>query len=245
MITLLTGKKGSGKTKKLIDMANAAVERSNGNVVVIEKGLKLTYDISHTARLIDIENYDVKAVSYTHLDVYKRQPQVERHISTQTGIVNFAAAQVCWELGAKRVVLAREVPLSEIRGIRENADPGLELEAFVHGAMCKMCIRDRGGNCRSPGRRLLQRLVGYPGGDASGGRRHGAGTEAAFLRCLPCSGNSRQAGGRRRPGVGGGGLPAPGGRGSLCQTVPFRPGKPSRPGGAELHPCLLYTSRCV
>ncbi len=60
MITLLTGKKGSGKTKKLIDMANAAVERSNGNVVVIEKGLKLTYDISHTARLIDIENYDVK-----------------------------------------------------------------------------------------------------------------------------------------------------------------------------------------
>ena len=63
-------------------------------------------------------------------------PQVERHISTQTGIVNFAAAQVCWELGAKRVVLAREVPLSEIRGIRENADPGLEREACVHGAMC-------------------------------------------------------------------------------------------------------------
>ena len=63
-------------------------------------------------------------------------PQVERHISTQTGIVNYAAAQVCWELGAKRVVLAREVPLSEIRGIRENTHPELELEAFVHGAMC-------------------------------------------------------------------------------------------------------------
>lgn len=63
-------------------------------------------------------------------------PQVERHVSTQTGIVNFAAAQVCWKLGAKRVVLAREVPLSEIRGIRERVDPQLELEAFVHGAMC-------------------------------------------------------------------------------------------------------------
>ena len=63
-------------------------------------------------------------------------PRVERHISTQAGIVNYAAAQVCWELGAKRVVLAREVPLSEIRGIRENTDPELELEAFVHGAMC-------------------------------------------------------------------------------------------------------------
>ena len=63
-------------------------------------------------------------------------PQVERHVSTQTGIVNFAAAQVCWELGAKRVVLARGVLLSEIRGIRERVDPQLELEAFVHGAMC-------------------------------------------------------------------------------------------------------------
>ena len=60
MITLLTGKKGSGKTKKLIDMANAAVEKSDGNVVVVEKGLKLTYDISHSARLIDIDSYDVK-----------------------------------------------------------------------------------------------------------------------------------------------------------------------------------------
>ena len=63
-------------------------------------------------------------------------PQVERHVSTQTGIVNYAAAQVCWELGASRVVLAREVPLSEIKGIRERVDPRLELEAFVHGAMC-------------------------------------------------------------------------------------------------------------
>ena len=41
MITLLIGKKGSGKTKKLIELANEAVQNSNGNVVVIEKGLKL------------------------------------------------------------------------------------------------------------------------------------------------------------------------------------------------------------
>ena len=60
MITLLIGKKGSGKTKKLIDLANAAVEKSNGNVVVVEKGLKLTYDISHSARLVDIDAYDVQ-----------------------------------------------------------------------------------------------------------------------------------------------------------------------------------------
>lgn len=60
MITLLTGKKGSGKTKKLIELANAAVEKSAGNVVVIEKGQKLTYDISHTARLVDSDAYDIK-----------------------------------------------------------------------------------------------------------------------------------------------------------------------------------------
>lgn len=63
-------------------------------------------------------------------------PDVERHISTQTGIVNYAAARACHELGAKRVVLAREAPLDEIREIRRNTPEGLELEAFVHGSMC-------------------------------------------------------------------------------------------------------------
>lgn len=62
MITLLTGKKGSGKTKKLIELANAAVEKSAGNVVVIEKGQKLTYDISHTARLVDSDAYSIKGM---------------------------------------------------------------------------------------------------------------------------------------------------------------------------------------
>ena len=60
MITLLTGHKGSGKTKKLIEMVAAALESSQGNVVVIEKGKKLTYDISHQARLIDSDAYDIK-----------------------------------------------------------------------------------------------------------------------------------------------------------------------------------------
>lgn len=60
MITLIVGKKGSGKTKKLIERANDAIENSNGNVVVIEKGLKLTYDISHQARLVDTDAYDIQ-----------------------------------------------------------------------------------------------------------------------------------------------------------------------------------------
>ena len=61
MITLLTGKKGSGKTKKLIELANAALETSKGCVVVIEKGLKLTYDISHAARLVDADAYKIQS----------------------------------------------------------------------------------------------------------------------------------------------------------------------------------------
>jgi len=63
-------------------------------------------------------------------------PKVERHVSTQTGIVNYAAAKACYDLGASRVVLAREVSLSEIGEIRERTPGELELEAFVHGSMC-------------------------------------------------------------------------------------------------------------
>ncbi len=60
MITLILGKKGSGKTKRLIDMCNSAVADSNGNVVFIEKDNNLTYDISHKARLAVAEDYAVK-----------------------------------------------------------------------------------------------------------------------------------------------------------------------------------------
>lgn len=59
MLKLIAGKKGSGKTKQLISMVNKAVEVSNGKVVCIEKGTKLTYDINHGARLLDTESYHV------------------------------------------------------------------------------------------------------------------------------------------------------------------------------------------
>lgn len=59
MVTLLIGHKGSGKTKKLISLANEAVTNSTGNVVVIEKGAKLTYDVTHKARLIDTDQYQI------------------------------------------------------------------------------------------------------------------------------------------------------------------------------------------
>ncbi len=60
MINLIVGKKGTGKTKRLVEHANEAVKKSSGNVVVIEKGDQLTYDISHSARLINIESYGIQ-----------------------------------------------------------------------------------------------------------------------------------------------------------------------------------------
>ena len=60
MIKLLVGHKGSGKTKKMVVMANEAAKTSNGNVVVVEKGIQLTYDLSYQVRLVDVEQYGVK-----------------------------------------------------------------------------------------------------------------------------------------------------------------------------------------
>ncbi|MBE6611457.1 MAG: hypothetical protein E7632_03090 [Ruminococcaceae bacterium] len=59
MLKLIIGVKGTGKTKQLIEMVNTASEQSNGSVVCIEKGTKLTYDIKHTARLIDTDQYGI------------------------------------------------------------------------------------------------------------------------------------------------------------------------------------------
>ena len=71
------------------------------------------------------------------LSIVKRViPQMEIHISTQNGIVNYETANVLYEMGAKRVVLARELSLAEIAEIRRRTPPELEIEVFVHGAMC-------------------------------------------------------------------------------------------------------------
>lgn len=63
-------------------------------------------------------------------------PRVERHVSTQASVANAAAARVWHSLGASRVVCAREMSLSDIARLRQDAPPDLEIEAFAHGAMC-------------------------------------------------------------------------------------------------------------
>ena len=66
----------------------------------------------------------------------KYAPMVSRHVSTQLGVINSATANVLHDMGADRVVLARETPMEDICKIRANTPKELEIEAFVHGAMC-------------------------------------------------------------------------------------------------------------
>lgn len=68
--------------------------------------------------------------------IKKFAPNMEIHMSTQTGIVNYVSANQLYEMGCKRVVLARELSLDEIAEIRAKTPKDLDIEAFVHGAMC-------------------------------------------------------------------------------------------------------------
>ena len=92
------------------------------------------------AYLEQLQDAGVDALILAELGAFtlagKYAPRCERHISTQQSIANYVCAQSWFDLGAKRVVLARELSLPEILGIREQVSPELELETFCHGAMC-------------------------------------------------------------------------------------------------------------
>ncbi len=68
--------------------------------------------------------------------VKKYAPDMEVHMSTQTGIVNYASANALYDMGVKRIVVARELSIDEIAEIRAKTPAELDIEAFVHGAMC-------------------------------------------------------------------------------------------------------------
>ena len=68
--------------------------------------------------------------------LHRACPKLELHVSTQASCTNYASAKTWYELGAKRIVLAREMTVDEIRKLKRNIPDDLELEAFVHGAMC-------------------------------------------------------------------------------------------------------------
>ncbi len=68
--------------------------------------------------------------------IRKNAPKMEVHVSTQANIINSYSANLMAELGAKRIVLARELSLEQIKEIRKKLSKDVELEVFVHGAMC-------------------------------------------------------------------------------------------------------------
>ena len=92
------------------------------------------------AHLALLNDCGVDALIIADLGVFrmaeKYAPNCERHVSTQVSVANYACAAAWYDLGAKRVVLARELSLEEIRTIRRNTPLELELEVFAHGAMC-------------------------------------------------------------------------------------------------------------
>ena len=87
-----------------------------------------------------LDNAGVDAAIMADLGVFslakRYAPHLKRHVSTQAGVTNYEAARAWHDLGAHRVILARELSLDEVAGLRAKTPKELEIEAFVHGAMC-------------------------------------------------------------------------------------------------------------
>lgn len=126
------------------DDLKAGVEYAHNHRVKVHVTCNTIPHEDEIARLPDFLTYlneiGVDAVIASDLGtigmVKKYAPNCELHISVQSGIVNSATANAFYNMGARRVVLARELSLDEIAKIRANTPKDLEIEAFAHGAMC-------------------------------------------------------------------------------------------------------------
>lgn len=123
---------------------------SKGTAYAHEKGKKVYVTLNiipHNEDLVGLEEYLVK-LEHAKVDavivsdpgvfsvVKKTIPNMEIHLSTQANTTNYLTAKFWHEQGVNRVVVARELSLKEIKEIRDNTPSDLEIEAFVHGAMC-------------------------------------------------------------------------------------------------------------
>ena len=118
--------------------------------VAHEKGKKIYVTLNIVAKDEDFEGLDEYAqtlvdakvdgviVSDVGIIYYLRQnfPSLDVHVSTQANVINSKSAKFFADLGVKRIVLARELSLEQIKNIRKNLPKEVELEAFVHGSMC-------------------------------------------------------------------------------------------------------------
>ena len=112
--------------KKAYVAANTLVHQ--GDLPAFREFLTLLGEMGADAAIVS----DLSAIE----TLQEVSPNVAIHISTQASVVNAQTARLFYRMGAKRIVLARELTLREIAEIRDAAPDDLELEAFVHGAMC-------------------------------------------------------------------------------------------------------------
>lgn len=119
-------RKAHATKKRLYVTVNALAK--NGEIAPLKAYANELFDCGADAAIVS----DLGVLTTMHAAC----PALELHVSTQASCQNYAAANAYHALGAKRIVLAREMTLEEIRLLRKNTPPSLELEAFVHGAMC-------------------------------------------------------------------------------------------------------------
>ena len=130
------------------NLSNEEIEKACS--IAHEKGKKVYVTINVVARdddFVGLDDYvrflikakvDAVIVSDVGVIYYLRQkfPQLDIHVSTQANVINSQSAKFFADLGVKRIVLARELSLEQIKQIRKNIPKEVELEAFVHGSMC-------------------------------------------------------------------------------------------------------------
>lgn len=121
-----------------------AVELCHGHGVAVHVTCNTTPRNGEAARLPEwleyLDGVGADAVIVADLGVFtaakRYAPHMKLHMSTQAGITNYAAAAAWYDLGASRVILARELSLEEVAEIRAKTPRDLEIECFAHGAMC-------------------------------------------------------------------------------------------------------------
>lgn len=122
------------------------------NTIVFEEELSSMRQMVQTLYEVGVDSLIVQDLAVLN-EVVTHYPQMEVHCSTQMGIDDTEGTLFCKNLGASRVVLAREVPIEQIRKIKEETK--IDLEVFVHGALCV----SYSGNC------LMSGLIGYRSGN--------------------------------------------------------------------------------
>ena len=126
------------------DELRQAVELCHTNGVKVHVTCNILPRNEDVARIPEFLEYlndvGVDAAIVADLGVFrlaqKYAPRVQLHMSTQAGIANYESARMWHDLGASRVILARELSLDEVRELRAKVPAELEVETFVHGAMC-------------------------------------------------------------------------------------------------------------